>query len=758
HFGYSYFPLAMEQNATVSTDPSLGEGQYYVYVYTDDREQIYEDTLENNNWVGVPLYIRAYPPIDLEATAFAADSSEILPGNTFTVDYQVSNIGQGLPLANSWSDGIYLSTDSVWDTGDVLLSTVIVPGQVPPGTSYARFNETVNIPLGTTSGPYCLLLVADVFQLANDADTSNNYRCDSIFVKPTVYPDLQVNSFSCPSTGTAGQPITLNFTIENDATSGGGTTTGGWSEGFYLQTPSGQIFLGSFGYTGNLTSGATYSGSVTLTLPISLPAGFYDIIIRTDRNNIVFENQNEGNNEAVCNLQIDATPPADLIVSQIVRPDTAFTGDPLTIAWTVKNIGANPANGTMTQGVYISSDTLFSSDDVFFGSISGGVNLGSNDSASYSLTGDLLGVPEGCFHVLVRTDVLNNIIEASDANNLLAAPCMEVRIPLLPFDVLTPDTLINQQALYYRIEVDSNLIGESMIVTLTGDSTNNAFNEEYLRLGSVPSRTIYDHTVDFPFQANQTVIAPDLQLGTYYHLTYGQTNGSNEQDITLLAEILPFEIREVMVNYGGNTGPVTVKIEGGRFEPGMEARLESSTLGTIVATDVIFINATAVWATFDLIGRPIGVYDVGLYKDINSSVGLDTASLDSGFTVQQGPANGFTGGVIPGTCSPGVSEIGQLLQVVIDYPPNTRPNRIVSMTIYYENIGNVDLPIPIRFMLSTNGAPIGFTPDELAEGKTELFMEFTESGSPPGILRPGGKGSVTVYSQAVAPLTFELVE
>lgn len=757
-----FSPLAVgssySQSTTVGTDPLLPAGWYYIYLYTDDAEQVYEDTLEDNNWVGDSIYIEAYPPIDLEATTFAADSVDILPGNSLTVDYQVSNVGQGMPLVNSWSDGVYLSTDSVWDVNDQLLTTVIVPGQVPPGTSYARFNETVNIPLGTAAGPYCLLLVADAFLAASDVDTSNNYRCDSIFVKPTVYADLQVSSFNCPGTGTAGQPITLNFTVENDAAAGGPTNTGGWSEGFFLQTAGGQIFLGSAGYTGNLASGASYSGSVTLTLPITLPAGFYDIVMRTDRNNIVFEDQNEGNNEAICNLQIDATPPADLIVSSITRPDTAFAGKSLTVGWTVRNDGLNPASGTMTQGVYISADTLFSSDDVFFGSVSGPVNLAPGDSASYSLSGDLLGVPEGCFHVLVRTDVLNNIIEASDTNNLLASPCMEVQIPLLLFNVLTPDTLTNQQELYYRIEVDSSLIGESMIVTLTGDSANNAFNEEYLRFGTVPTRTVYDHTVDFPFQANQTVIAPDIQFGTYYHMTYGQTNGSNEQDITLLAEILPFDIRKVMVNYGGNTGPVTVKIEGGRFEPGMEARLESPTLGTIVATNVIYINSTALWATFDLVGRPLGVYDVGLYKGPNSSVGLDTALLDSGFTVQQGPANGFIGGVIPGTCSPGVSEIGQLLQVVVDHPPNTRPNRTVSMTIYYENIGNVDLPIPTRFLLSTGGAPIGFTPGELSEGKTELFLEFTEAGSPPGLLRPGGKGSITVYSQAIAPLTFELFE
>lgn len=756
-----YQPLTIgnsySEQITFNTSPLLAEGWYRVYVYADVGQEVYEHISEENNWQGVSIYIQPYPPVDLAMTSLTADSTSILPGNRTNIDARVENRGLGTTLANNWTDGIYLSTDSIWDENDDLIAFYRISEQVQSGESYFHFNQNVTIPRGYEAGNYYLLLKADIYQNNQDINDTNNYIGVSIEVRQIFYPDLQISGFNCSNTATAGQPITLRWTVVNSSANGP-TRNNGWSEGFYLETINGRIFLGSSGYGSNLSPGQSYTDSVSLTLPLSLPTGFYRVILKTDRNQAIYEGQNEDNNEAICNLQINAFPPADLIVSAITQPDSAFVGDSITISWTIENIGANQARGIMTQGVYISSDTSFSADDVFFGSISQHISLSPQTSLQYSLNGDLLGVQEGCFYVILRTDVLNNIFETNDANNTLAGSCLAVKISLLPFDVLTEDILINRKELYYRILVDSSLIGESMKVTLRGDSTNNAFNEAYLKFGQAPSRAIYDHTVEFPFQANQIVVAPDIQFGTYYQMTYGQTPNGNQQEISLLAEILPFEIRRIGANYGGNTGPVTVKIEGGRFEPGMEVRLENPDLSTIFATDVIYLNSTSIWATFDLIGRHLGKYDVALYKDHTFTAGADTAVLDTSFTIQAGPPNGFIGSVRPGTCSPGVSEIGELLQVVINHPPNTRPNRVVSMTIYYENIGNVDLPIPTRFLLSTGGAPIGFTPEELAEGKTELFMELTESGGPPGLLRPGGKGSITIYSKAIEQLSFELIE
>jgi len=61
-------------------------------------------------------------------------------------------------------------------------------------------------------------------------------------------------------------------------------------------------------------------------------------------------------------------------------------------------------------------------------------------------------------------------------------------------------------------------------------------------------------------------------------------------------------------------------------------------------------------------------------------------------------------------------------------------------------------------MLSVRGAPLGFTVDELPEKKLELFLEFEEIGGPPGILRPGATGSITVYAFSSHPLLFYIQE
>ena len=92
------------------------------------------------------------------------------------------------------------------------------------------------------------------------------------------------------------------------------------------------------------------------------------------------------------------------------------------------------------------------------------------------------------------------------------------------------------------------------------------------------------------------------------------------------------------------------------------------------------------------------------------------------------------------------------------HPANTRLNRIVPITIQYGNAGNVDIPIPLRFINSLANAPLADNPAVLGgilgQFATSLFLEFLESGGPPGILRPGATGSMTVYTKAVAPLRF----
>jgi hypothetical protein len=53
--------------------------------------------------------------------------------------------------------------------------------------------------------------------------------------------------------------------------------------------------------------------------------------------------------------------------------------------------------------------------------------------------------------------------------------------------------------------------------------------------------------------------------------------------------------------------------------------------------------------------------------------------------------------------------------------------------------------------------PLSFTPEDFTANKKELFLEFEESGGPPGILRPGAQGIITVYTKATMIETLRFV-
>ncbi len=60
-------------------------------------------------------------------------------------------------------------------------------------------------------------------------------------------------------------------------------------------------------------------------------------------------------------------------------------------------------------------------------------------------------------------------------------------------------------------------------------------------------------------------------------MVYGETSNGTEQEIELLAKILNFTLRSIETNIGGNTGTVTVEIEGSKFDNTMQIALENGT-------------------------------------------------------------------------------------------------------------------------------------------------------------------------------------
>jgi hypothetical protein len=360
------------------------------------------------------------------------------------------------------------------------------------------------------------------------------------------------------------------------------------------------------------------------------------------------------------------------------------------------------------------------------------INIAPQADVTHSFTGELKGVSLKDYHVLVYTDVLNNIYESSDSNNI--APSLEklkVTVPQLPINVLTQRSINNKKEVYYRVVVPDSLVGESLLITLKGDSLQGA-NEIYLRYADVPTRAVYDFAHALPYQGNQEVVVPELKGGTYYLMVYGNTTSGIQQPISLLARILNFEIRNVQSGKGGNTGSVTVQIIGSKLGSVNAIQLVAGSI-TITADSVRIVDPTKVFATFNLAGATLGSYDV-----VAQNTKGETATLKNGFTIVTGVAPNLLTNVVT--------------------PPSTRPSSIISIEVQYTNAGNTDIVNPVLKLGSLGGAPIAFTVADLEKNTKELTLSLKELNGPEGVLRPGASGTIIVYSKAMTALTFMLVQ
>jgi subtilase family serine protease len=708
-------------NAFLTIPMTLQEGFYYFYVFTDAENKLYEYTDEGNNILrSDPIYIEAYPPIDLATTSVTAPSAAN-SGTPITVGWTVHNYGGGTTLAGHWFDGIYLSQDQIFSPQtDIYLGEKQRNGPLTPGNSYST-THSVTVPNGT-SGNWYLLVVSDRMDVHHDINRINNSGpAQAIAITLTPSPDLIISDFQAPTSAVAGQPAKIVWEVTN--VGAGPTLSGGWIDRVYLSTDytidqSDKIF-GSEAFSGSLAVGQSYRDSAEFFVP-SVPTGNYILIIKTDNNNTEYEHNAEQNNTVTGMIFVNQPPPADLHVTSVTFPDSVIAGDPMTIDWTIKNSGSHPANGFMKDNLYLSADTAWNINDLYLGSVQGTISLQPLTQLSRSITVPAPGLTPGDYHIIVRTDANNNIFETNEENNdtVVGSPIV-IDLPLLPIEVLLYDTLFNMTEKHYRVIIPDSLIGESMITYLKGDSANGV-NELYMTHNRISTRMSHDYSHLFPYQANQDVMVPVLDSGSYYLLAFGHNTAAPYQEATLFADILEFEVRHIHDNKGGNKGSTTVLLLGSKFDSTMTVYLDSG--GVIIPASALYYHdMTRALVTFNLHGALIGQYDL-----VATNSRGDSVRVEDGFRVIDGE--------------------GGRLGVSILHPANTRPNRISAFTVEYGNLGNSDLIAPVIRVTSLGGAPIAHTTEHLSLNQTELNLPLSIPGDPPNILRPGSSGSIVIYT------------
>jgi subtilase family serine protease len=716
--------------------PTTAQGIYYVLISTDASGAVSECSGEGNNIGSGTTTLNvtnSLPDLVVSSVTAPADA---FAGQTITAEWSVNNAGTAGASASAIKDFVYFSPDSTLDQSDKFLGAGVSSGPLAVGASYSAQAQVMlpNVPAGT----YYLIVRSDsdnfIFEGQHE-DNNTNYAVVAILI-PDV--DLQAQSVSVPANAFSGQAMPVSWTVINAGSRQ--TFASDWTD--YVLLSHDQILdptdqrIGFKAHTGALVGGASYSETLNVDVPQGL-SGQYYIFIRLDFHNHLAEADEANNIVGPNSVALELPPPVDLTVASVNAPATGSPGEIANIQWTTQNIGSNTATGNWTDAVYLSIDNTWDIDDAPIGRVDHSGPLAPGASYAGALNAMLPAVNPGAYYVIVRTDVRNRVREIDDSNNATASSSsMNVDVTELALGVPHNSTLQTGQERFYKTNAPAN---ETLLYTLDAQQNDGA-TEMFVRQGAMSSRSVFDFLHSRPGEADQEIVVPNTFGDWYYNLTRGDHLPNGPTPFTIKAEIIPFSIRSVSPNKGGNTGQVTVRLEGAKYDQFTEVELIRGER-RVKPVWMELASQNRIHATFDLAGLPPGSYDVRAWSeqiiwDVNPTTGeiFERKEVYGDNLL----ANGFevvTGG-------------GPIKRAQLLLPSSARIGNRFSFLLEVANEGNTDMPGPVLLVFSPNGTPLSTSPDVSdGSGYQEQIVVLGERRRT--VLAPGERVIVNFYAKAI---------
>jgi len=282
--------LAPGESYTLSGDfqiPDDYSGLYQIIVETDSNNQVFE-TSENNNSMAHPVLLDIEGVEVLHANLIVdyVDAPETMTsGQTLSLTWQVSNIGEGPTNTGNWYDGAYLSRDQFLDKdSDIYLGSYHRTDFLDIDESYTM-THGFNVPFGI-SGPYFVFILTDRSNNVNEdgrEDDNENYDPEMIDIVIPPPSDLEVGNITLPTSGVLGENSSFNWEITN---AGEQPINGSWKDSVYLSVDATWDLddkrAGTFTKpAGILNPGESIIVNGTDRIPAVIP-GEYCVIVRTD--------------------------------------------------------------------------------------------------------------------------------------------------------------------------------------------------------------------------------------------------------------------------------------------------------------------------------------------------------------------------------------------------------------------------------------------------------------------------------------------
>jgi len=516
------------RTGTAAIPTNTAAGSYYILFVADYQNQVAEVN-ENNNVSAVSITVLPPGP-DLTVGSQSLYSTSVAAGTTVSAYAYLYN--QGNQPASSSTLGFYLSTNTTFDTNDVLLSTSTGGALAAGGSSYR--SGTLTIPTSTATGSYYVLFVADPAGAVAESNESNNVAYSSLYVyASTIDLTIAYTPSVSPSTVTAGSALSTSCYLSNLGTVAVNSAT----VGYYLSTNStldaNDVLIGNS--TGTYVSANSYAYvSGTATMPTGTAPGTYYVLFVADYLNQITETS-KTNNVNYTTVQVTA-PYIDLTIqSTSASPYQTAPGGTITTSCYLYNQGnltANPA----TVGYYLSTDNVLSSNDVLLGS-SAAISLTGGSYASRTGTFTIpTGTASGYYYVLFVADYLNQLTESSKTNNVNYTT-IQVAAPFVDLTIQSPYVSQYQVAAGGTLNTSCYLYNQGNLPATPATvgyylSTNSTFDTSDILIGNTTYASLAAYTSASPY--GTPTVPANTPSGTYYVLFVAdylnQVTESNESN------------------------------------------------------------------------------------------------------------------------------------------------------------------------------------------------------------------------------------
>lgn len=425
---YSEDKYSRDVNITL---PSL-TGTYYIYIVADDGDAVFEYEGEDNNTLRCdkPLTF-VLPDLTVELTKVYTDT--IKSGVEVSFEWKIKNQGAGDMQNTRIADAFYVSTSETGANARYL-------GTITNDLWIAAGGEKVL--RGTLTAPYGTVLDAKQYvfvktdadaklaEASEDNNTSNKVERWCKFsqkpVNPTPYPDLTVTNATAPTEAVTSTYQSARWTVSNS----GNKVAEAFYTAIYLSDDemwSNDDVLIYSQRVASLGEGETVDVETDFYLKDSYYTKKYFIFVADNGRAISESNENNNTASQAVTLTKNPTPEVwpDVTVSFAKAPESVTTSQYFTVNWTISNIGSADA-GAFTNGIYLSDDEVWSSDDILL-STQRTANLKQDAKSDYQSHLCIADQYEGQKYLIFRADKDNSLDEDTKANNCRAVAVTVVK-------------------------------------------------------------------------------------------------------------------------------------------------------------------------------------------------------------------------------------------------------------------------------------------------------------------------------------------